>query len=136
MKKNYEKNEILITAIFIFIVSELIVSLAFYSRCYRTFKTINGIVVTNNYIKTYVDDKMLENLIKSKCFYLENKRINYKIINIERKVMRQNDTWYHEVLIRFNIPKKYKDNDSMTISIYGEKEKIYNIFIKCWESDL
>ena len=135
MKKNYEKNKLLIGLIFVFMVVELIVVYTLFSSSYRKFKTIDGIIITKNYIKSYVDSTTLKKLKSSNYFYLDNKRLSYEIINIEKDVLKQNNKSYNEVMIKFEIPKKYKDNDTVKISIYCEKEKIYKIFIRSWEDD-
>lgn len=136
MKKNYEKTEVVIGIIIIFIFMEIILSLIFYTKKYRTYKVITGIVITKNYIKTYADTNTLQKLKSAKCFYIDDKKRFYEIIQIEKNIIKQNSIWYHEVLIKFEIPKKYKDNDSISISINNDKEKMYRIFRKCWESDL
>ena len=136
MQKNYEKKELLMIMIIIFILIELSIVATFFTKNYRQFETITAIVITDGYVKTYINSSTLDKLNKSNYFYLDDKKYNYKIINIEKNVLKQNKVSYHEVLIKFKFPKKYKDNDSLVISIYSQKEKIYKIFKKCWESDL
>ena len=136
MKKNYEKKDFIIFITFMFIVTELIIIFISYKKTYRTYKDIVGIVVTDNYIKTYVDESNYKKLRSSKRFYIDDKKYYYKIIDIEKNELKNNNKSYHELMINFNIPKKYKDNDSINISIYDKKEKLFNIFKKCWESEL
>lgn len=51
-------------------------------------------------------------------------------------VIKQNKKWYHEVLFKIKFPNKYKDNDTIIISIYNHKKFLFNIFKKCWEDDI
>lgn len=135
MKENYEKNSLLIGVIIVFILIELISITIILNKTFRTYSLITVIVVTDNYVKTYVDDSNLNKLKSSNLLYLNDRKINYKIISVEKSVLKSNKINYHEVMINFKIPKKYKDNDSIPISIYSRKQKNYTIFKKCWESD-
>lgn len=135
MKKNYEKKQLIYSIIIVFIFFQIIICYIYFKEQYRTYKSISAIVVTDNYIKTYVDNNTLKKLKQSKYFYIDNKRLKYEIINIERNVLKKDKSSFHEVMIKFQIPKKYKDNDTFNISIYSNKKQIYTIFKKCWESE-
>lgn len=136
MKKNYEKYECLIFVIIVFIVIESVICYLYFNNKYRTYLNITSIIVTDDYVKTYVDSKTLRKLNQSKYFYVDNKRLKYDVISIEKNIMKKNKDYFHEVMINFKIPKKYKDNDTINISIYSNKSAIYTIFKKCWESDV
>lgn len=136
MKTNYERYELLIFIIIGYIVIEIITCYLYFSKQYRTYINIISIVVTDNYIKTYIDNKTLKKLNQSNYFYVDNNRLKYEIISIEKNIMKKDNVTFNEVMIKFNIPKKYKDNDTINISIYSDKKEIYTIFKKCWESDL
>lgn len=135
MKKNYEKIQGLYFAIFLFIIIEIVICYLYFHKQYRTYTNLTSIVITNNYIKAYVDSNSLQELKQSKYFYVDNKKIKYDLINIEKNILKKGKIPFHEVMIKFNIPKKYKDNDTIYISIYSKKKGIYTIFKKCWESD-
>lgn len=135
MKKNYEKSQLLYFTIIVFIFFQIIICYLYFKEQYRTYTSISAIVITDNYIKTYVDNKSLQKLKQSKYFYVDNKRKKYEIINVEKNVIKKDKTSFHEVMIKFQIPKKYKDNDTFNISIYSNKKGIYTIFKKCWESE-
>ena len=135
MKKNYEKKQLIYSIIIVFIFFQIIICYIYFKEQYRTYKSISAIVITDNYIKTYVDNKSLKKLKQSKYFYVDNRRLKYEIINIERNVLKKDKSSFHEVMIKFQIPKKYKDNDAFNISVYSNKKQIYTIFKKCWESE-
>lgn len=135
MKKNYEKKQLLYFIIIVFLFFQMIICSLYLKEEYRTYKSISAIVITDHYIKTYVDNQSLQKLKQSKYFYVDNKRLKYEIINIEKNVLKKDKTSFHEVMIKFQIPKKYKDNDTFRISIYSNKKKIYTIFKKSWESE-
>ena len=135
MKKNYEKKELLYFMIIVFLFFQMIICSLYLKEEYRTYKSISAIVITDYYIKTYVDNQSLQKLKQSKYFYVDNKRLKYEIINIEKNVLKKDEVSFHEVMIKFQIPKKYKDNDTFRISIFSDKKEIYTMFKKCWESE-
>lgn len=136
MKKNYEKYEFVIFMIFIFIIVEISMTYFYFNKQYRTYISINAIAITSDYIKTYIDNSTLKRIKQSNYFYIDNKKVKYKVINVEKNIMKKDNTKLHEVMIKFKIPKKYKDNDTINISLYGNKKEIYTMFKKSWESDL
>lgn len=133
MKKNYEKFSLITFIVFIFIFIEFVIISTFYSKKYRDYKVLNMIVVTSNYTKAYLDTKNYDLIKSNKYLYVDNKRLRYEIIDVNRNILKQNKKWYHEVLFKIKLPKKYKDNDTVIISIYSHKEFLFNIFKKCWE---
>lgn len=135
MKRNYEKEVTLILLIVLFIILEFFILLFYYKKSYRTYETINVFVVTDNYIKTYVSNTTLKKLKSASKFYIDDKIYKYEIIEIEKNVLKKNNINYHGVFIKTNYPNKYKDNDTVIVSIFSNKKKIYNIFKSCLESD-
>ena len=98
-----------------------------------------------NYHKIKYSNKILEYIV-SISKLLPNRRFPDKTIDIldeagllasieKRNVLKKDKSSFHEVMIKFQIPKKYKDNDTFNISVYSNKKQIYTIFKKCWESE-
>lgn len=135
MKKNYEYNGLLVFVILLYILVVIFVILTYFTKTYRSYNLISVIVVTDNYVKTYVDNKTFKKLKSTSRFYIDDKIYDYEIIEIEKNVMKRKNINYHEVLLKTKFPSKYKDNDSIEVSIYSNKKKIYSMFKKCWESD-
>ncbi len=135
MKKNYEYNGLLVFVILLYILVVIFVILTYFTKTYRSYNLISVIVVTDNYVKTYVDNKTFKKLKSTSRFYIDDKIYDYEIIEIEKNVMKRKNINYHEVLLKTKFPNKYKDNDSIDVSIYGNKKKVYSMFKKCWESD-
>ena len=135
MKKNYEYNGLLVFVSLLYILVVIFVILTYFTKTYRSYNLISVIVVTDNYVKTYVDNKTFKKLKSTSRFYIDDKIYAYEIIEIEKNVMIRKNINYHEVLLKTKFPSKYKDNDSIEVSIYSNKKKIYSMFKKCWESD-
>ena len=68
MKKNYEKKQLIYSIIIVFIFFQIIICYIYFKEQYRTYKSISAIVITDNYIKTYVDNKSLKKLKQSNYF--------------------------------------------------------------------
>ena len=133
MKKNYENNQLLFSLIFIFLMVELLIIFCFLKISYRTYNTLSMLIITDDYIKGYVNTDSLKKLNNSKYLYLDNKKYKYEIISTNRKVLKKDNEWNHEIIINLDLNNKYKDNDIIVISIYSQREKLYNIFKACWE---
>lgn len=135
MKKNYEKNQLIITMSFLLIVIFIILLINLFKHRYRTYKNINSIVVTENYLELIINSNDLKLLNSSNYLYIDNKKKKREIISIEKDVLKRNNTTYHDVIIRVKFPNKYKDNDYVKLTIYDKKEKLFSIFKSCWKEE-
>lgn len=133
MKKNYEKNQFILSITFLFLLVEIIIFILFMKLEYKSFEVLSSTVITENYLSLYVDSDNLKKLKSNQHFYIENKKYFYEIIDITRKVVKSKKDWYHEMIIRVELPKKYKDKDIVTISLYDKRKKIYTIFEVIWK---
>lgn len=135
MKKNYEKNQLIITMSFLLIVIFIILLINLFKHRYRTYKNINSIVVTENYLELIINSNDLKLLNSSNYLYIDNKKKKREIISIEKDVLKRNNVTYHDVIIRVKFPNKYKDNDYVKLTIYDKKEKLFSIFKSCWKEE-
>lgn len=135
MKKNYEKNQLIITMTFLFIVIFIILLINLFKHRYRTYKNINSIVVTENYLELIINSNDLKLLNSSNYLYIDNKKKKREIISIEKDVLKRDNITYHDVIIRVKFPNKYKDNDYVKLTIYDKKEKLFSIFKSCWKEE-
>lgn len=135
MKKNYEKNQLIITMTFLFLVIFIILLINLFKHRYRTYKNINSIVVTENYLELIINSNDLKLLNSSNYLYIDNKKKKREIISIEKDVLKRDNITYHDVIIRVKFPNKYKDNDYVKLTIYDKKEKLFSIFKSCWKEE-
>ena len=135
MKKNYEKDQLVITTSFIFIIVFLIFIFKLFNIRYRTYNLIDSIVINDNYLELIINSKNYKLLKSSKFVYIDDKKIKIEITSIERNVIKKNREKFHEVIIRLKVPKKYKDNDVVTLTIFDKKTEIINIFKSCWKEE-
>ena len=120
---------ILLIVIFIILLINL------FKHRYRTYKNINSIVVTENYLELIINSNDLKLLNSSNYLYIDNKKKKREIISIEKDVLKRDNITYHDVIIRVKFPNKYKDNDYVKLTIYNKKEKLFSIFKSCWKEE-
>lgn len=133
LAKNYEKNQFIFSITFLFLILKIVVFLFLYRSDYKQFNVLSSTVITENYISLYVDKKDLKDLKRNPYFYIENKKYHYEIIDITRKVVKNKNKWYHEVILFVKLPKKYKDKDIVTLSLYCNRKRLYTIFESIWK---
>lgn len=133
MKKNYEKNQLLLSSTFLFIIIVIILVISLYVISYKEYKIISATVITSNYTSLYVDNDLLKCLQKNHKLYIKNKAYEYEITDITKKVVKNKSKWHHEVIIRLKKLQNYKDKDIITISIYCKRKVIATIFENCWK---
>ena len=132
MKKNYEKNQLVISISFIFIILCFIFLVHIFTYKYRSYKIIDSVLISENYLKLIITNKDLKTMKKSKYLFIDNKKSPMEITNIERNVLRRK-VYYHEIIIRTKVPNKYHDGDYIKVTIYEEKKRMLHIFKSCWK---
>lgn len=132
MKKNYEKNQLIISMSFIFLILCSIFVVNIFTYRYRNYKVLNSVLITKDYIKLVVTDEDLKKLKGSNYIFIDDKKVKFKIIEIVRNVLKKEKN-YHEVVINTNTNKRYHDEDYIKITIYDDREKLINIFKSCWK---
>ena len=82
-----------------------------------------------------ITDKTKKNISKSNSFYLNNKKVKYKIIEDRGYILKKNKEKYSELLVSFKFDNEYKVNDNLQLMFKKEKIKIIEIFKIIWEGD-
>lgn len=136
MKLNYEKNQLLISIIVIFLIIETYIVFLGITTKINTYIVITGVVVSDKIVQILVDDKQLKTILKSNYVYIDNKKKPIKTHSVTKNIIKQNKKSYHYIKIKLNLNKKYKTNDSILITIYNKKEKIISIFKTCWKEEI
>ena len=135
MKRKYEKYELVvfISVIFVFI---LVVFLIIINKSrFRTYTSISAFVLSKHYIETYVTDYELKLIKNRNIVYIDNRKRKVKIDSVERNILKRKKVIYHGVMLKLDVPDKYKDNDYIKISLYQNKIKITRMFKSCWKEE-
>lgn len=135
LKKNYENNQLIISITFLFLIMSFFLLINVFCKRYRTYKTIDSIMITKNYVQTFITEEELKLLRSSKYLYINNERLKMRIISVQKDILSRNEIKYHEVIIKVILSKEYKDNDYIKLTIYSKKEQVLNIFKACWKEE-
>lgn len=132
MKKNYERNQLIISVCFIFMGLCLLFLINTFTYRYRSYKVLDAILISDNYVKLIITNSDLKLLKSSKTIIIDNHKLNMKIIHIEKNVLKRK-YYYHEVIIKIKVPQKYHDGDYIKVTIYNQKLRLINMFKSCWK---
>lgn len=133
--RNYEKKTLIYFLLVILIIIEIIVFFIFYTNKIYKYEIVSGVVIKDDLVVLIINNKTKKNINKNNSFYLNNKKIKYKIIEDRGYVLKKNKEKYSELLLSFKFDKKYKVNDSLQLMFKDEKIKIIEIFKIVWDGD-
>lgn len=127
-KRNYENNIlILFLAIILFIFEIIFILILFLKKEYNYIK-LTGIVMKDNVLIVVVSKNEKTYFHNNFFLYLEGKKKRFKIIEDRGAIMSHNKKKYHELLINVDFNKKYKANDTISLSIKTKKKRLIEIF--------
>lgn len=127
-KRNYENNIlILFLAIILFIFEIIFILILFLKKEYNYIK-LTGIVMKDNILIVVVSKNEKTYFHNNSFLYLEGKKKRFKIIEDRGAIMSHNKKKYHELLINVDFNKKYKANDTISLSIKTKKKRLIEIF--------
>lgn len=133
--RNYEKKTMVITMCLIIFLCELTLLFVLYKEKEYKYEDINGIVMKDNIVVLILSKEEKQLIYKNRFLYVDDKKIDFKIIEDKNVIIKNNNKKYYEVLIGFKFNKKYKVNDSILISIKEEKYRLIEIFKIIWDGD-
>ena len=129
--RNYEKNELIIFVIVIvFFIEVLLTVFLFKYRVYK-YKTLTGIVSNKNLVTLIVSKKEKNMLNKNRKIYIDNKYLNYKIVEDKGYITKKNKTKYYEIIIKVKTKKDI--NEVVELSIKNKKTIIIKLLKNIWE---
>lgn len=131
--KNYEKTELIIFVIIIFIILEVLGIIYIIKDKKYTYERINGIVSGNDLVTVIVDKKEKKYFYQNQMIYLNDKNTKYSIKEDKGKIIKKNKKNYYELLIKIKLPKNTKSTDILEFSIKRKKERIIKILKRVWE---
>lgn len=132
MKKNYERNQLVISISFFFIILCFLFLVYIFTYRYRSYQVLDSILISENYIKLMITSKDLKMLRRSQFVLIDNQKLKMEIISIEKNILKTKG-YYHDILLRVKTPKKYQDGDLIKITIYDQKKRMFHIFKSCWK---
>ena len=133
--RNYEKQGLIILILLILITIEVLSFIVLYNYKVYKYKKLSGIISNNNMVTLIVDNSDKKLLYKNKKVYLNNKLLEYKILEDKGYITKKNNTKYYEILIKVKTPKNKKSSDYIELSIKNKKINILKLIKKIGEGD-
>ena len=133
--KKYEQQSFVIFACVLILILEIIFLITIYKYKEYKYEKLTATVIKDNLVVLVISSNTKKVLYKNKYLYLNDKKINYKIIEEKQSVIKNGKEKYYEVLINYKFDKQYKTSDIMFVSIKKEKYRIIEIFKLIWDGD-
>ena len=90
--RNYEKQGLIILILIILILIEILSFIVLYNYKIYKYKKLTGIISNNNIVTLIVDKEDKKLLYKNKTIYLNNKLLEYKILENKGYITKKNNT--------------------------------------------
>lgn len=135
IQKKYENlTKIKIITVLLIIIQLIFILLMTNYKVYKD-KTLTCIVMNKNICLLVLDDKEKELLHKNMKLYVNDKENTFKIIEDNNVVVTNGKKKYKEILIKVDLVKSYKTNDTVKLTIRERKIKLIGIFKVILEGD-
>lgn len=135
IQKKYEDlTKIKIITVLLIIIQLIFILLMTNYKVYKN-KTLTCIVMNKNICLLVLDDKEKELIHKNMKLYVNDKENTFKIIEDNNVVVTNGKKKYKEILIKVDLVKSYKTNDTVNLTIRERKIKLIEIFKVILEGD-
>ena len=135
LERNYEKRTTIIIFIILFLIITVLFSLYLYFGKITNNILLSGVINSKETIEILVNDEELNLLYQNKTFYIDDEKKTYEIRKVTLKVLEKNNIYYHDIIIKTEISKKYKENDNLKITLKKNKKRLIEIFKLIWRGD-
>ena len=126
--RNYEKQGLIIFILIVLIIIEILSFIVLYKYKVYEYKKLMGVISNKNIVTLVVDKNDKKLLYKNKKVYIDDKLLEYKIIENKGYIINKNNIKYYEVLIETKTPKNKKISDYIELSVRNKKINILELF--------
>lgn len=135
IQKKYENLiNIKVVTILIIIIQLIFILLMTNYKIYKN-KSLTCIVMNKNICLLVLDSKEKELLYKNSKLFVNDKENKFNIIEDNNVVITNGKKKYKEILIKVDLVKSYKTNDTVNLTIRERKIKLIEIFKVILEGD-
>ncbi len=135
IQKKYEDlTKIKIITVLLIIIQLIFILLMTNYKVYKD-KSLTCIVMNKNICLLVLEDKEKELLYKNTKLYVNDKENKFNIIEDNNVVVTNGKKKYKEILIKVDLVKSYKTNDTVNLTIRERKIKLIEIFKVILEGD-
>lgn len=135
MKSKKYENFSMLPFLLIFAIIFFIFLLIFSFRVsfIKIYHSIPGVVVGPNQVMVLLSSKDLSWLYHNRFVFISGKKRKFSIERVEKNLIKRDKKVYHQVFLEVSIPKKYLENDSITLVIYQKDCSFSSIFFDIWK---
>lgn len=135
IQKKYENLiNIKVVTILLIIIQLIFILLMTNYKIYKN-KSLTCIVMNKNICLLVLDSKDKELLYKNTKLFVNNKENKFNIVEDNNVVVTNGKKKYKEILIKVDLVKSYKTNDTVNLTIRERKIKLIEIFKVILEGD-
>lgn len=132
--RKYEKTFALYLGILLFFICFVFFLLFLIFGRHFCYINFNGVVSNENVIFMVSSDQI--NYFYNNANLINDAKVKkFSIEKVHKNILKKDGQDYHEVIVKFNFSKKYKDNDVLNISLKKEKERLIDIFKIIWKEE-
>lgn len=130
---NYESRSFLYTVLFVVSIVLLFITIFSIKKNIRTYEVINSTVVKDNLVNVLVTNQQLKTIYNNKYLYIGKKKIKNKIVEVNKKVLKRSNKYYHSVLLKVKLNSKDKVNDTKKILFFDGKITTFDMMKVIWK---
>ena len=133
-QRKYEQNSLIFLIVILTILLEGIFTLILTDIKEYKYLKLTGIVMKKDKLLVMINEKEKKVIYKNSYLYVNNNKRNYKVIDDKRIIMKDKSKYY-EVILNYKFDKRYKSNDTISISIKDKKYHLIEMFKLIWDGD-
>lgn len=135
IQKKYENLiNIKVVTVLLIIIQLIFILLMTNYKIYKN-KSLTCIVMNKNICLLVLDSKEKELLYKNTKLFVNDKENKFNIVEDNNVVVTNGKKKYKEILIKVDLVKSYKTNDTVNLTIRERKIKLIEIFKVILEGD-
>ena len=135
IQKKYENLiNIKVVTVLLIIIQLIFILLMTNYKVYKN-KSLTCIVMNKNICLLVLDSKEKELLYKNTKLFVNDKENKFNIVEDNNVVVTNGKKKYKEILIKVDLVKSYKTNDTVNLTIRERKIKLIEIFKVILEGD-
>lgn len=133
--KRYDKTALFKFLFFVVILLFVILLGICNLKKIKTYNRVDGIIVKDGMVSTFVADEVLSSLYKNNFCYFKDQKIRIKVEKVNLRMFYQQKKEYHQVILSFTTKEKFVVNDSVSFFFFKENVSFLSLVFRIWKGD-
>ena len=134
MKKvNYENEVVILISIFIFFLGIIGLTFLAFTKKINTYCLLPGIIKEDGLVEVMVNQKQLKLLYANKVLFVDDVRLKFDIVKVNKDILVKNKDKYSLVIIKTKVLGKKKD--VVNLILCNKRVKLYKMFEMVWKGE-